>query len=76
MLMRMAGLPLLPTVLGVVLGYLVESNYRRSLVLSGGDHSIFFEDGIAAALLIVAGVFIVTSLGTRTWRAFHQRERL
>jgi putative tricarboxylic transport membrane protein len=67
LLMRMVGLPLLPTVLGLVLGYLVESNYRRSLVLSGGDHSIFIEDGIALALLAVAFAFIVGSFATRAW---------
>jgi putative tricarboxylic transport membrane protein len=66
--MRMLGLPLLPTVLGVVLGYLVESNYRRSLVLSGGDHAIFLEDGIAAVLLALACVFVAASIGTHLWR--------
>jgi putative tricarboxylic transport membrane protein len=66
--MRIAGLPVLPTVLGLVLGYLVESNYRRSLVLSGGDHGIFIEDGIAFALLVIAGAFIVGSFGARAWR--------
>lgn len=68
LLMRMLGLPLLPTVLGVVLGYLVESNYRRSLVLSGGDHAIFAEDRIALVLLSLACVFIVASIGTRAWK--------
>jgi putative tricarboxylic transport membrane protein len=68
-LMRIAGLPILPTVLGVVLGSLVESNYRRSLVLSGGDHAIFLEDRIAVVLLALACVFIVASLGARAWRA-------
>ena len=69
-LMRIAGLPLLPTVLGVVLGYLVESNYRRSLVLSDGDHGIFLEDGIGATLLTIACVFLATSLVARGMRAF------
>lgn len=62
LVMRLLGLPLLPTVLGVVLGYLVESNYRRSLVLSGGEHGIFLEDRIAMGLLLLAGVFILGSL--------------
>ena len=31
--MRWAAIPFLPMVLGVVLGYMVESNYRRSLQL-------------------------------------------
>jgi putative tricarboxylic transport membrane protein len=68
LLMRVLGLPLLPTVLGVVLGYLVESNYRRSLVLSGGDHAVFLEDGIAIVLLSLAIVFVLASLGTRAWQ--------
>ena len=66
-LMRLTGFPFLPAVLGVVLGYLVESNYRRSLVLSGGEHAIFWEDPIAFGLLIVATLFIIGSLGTRSW---------
>jgi putative tricarboxylic transport membrane protein len=65
LVMRMLGLPLLPAVLGVVLGYLVESNYRRSLVLSGGDHAIFLEDRIAVGLLALACLFIVGSLAAR-----------
>ncbi len=67
LVMRILGLPLLPAVLGVVLGFLVESNYRRSLVLSGGEHSIFLEDPIAIVLLSVAGLFIMGSVGTRIW---------
>ncbi len=70
--MRLVGLPFLPMVLGVVLGYLVESNYRRSLVLSGGDHGIFVEDRIALALLTVAALFIVGSLATRVWLSVRQ----
>jgi putative tricarboxylic transport membrane protein len=66
--MRMAGFPLLPMVLGVVLGFLVESNYRRALVLSGGDYAIFVDDRICLGLLAAAGLFIVGALGTRAWR--------
>ena len=71
-IMRLVGLPLLPAVLGVVLGFLVESNYRRSLVLSAGDHSIFLEDPIATGLLTAAVLFIAGSLGTRVWLAFRR----
>ncbi|HLB14735.1 MAG TPA: hypothetical protein VJM14_07390, partial [Burkholderiales bacterium] len=45
------GIPQLPLVLGVVLGFMVESNYRRALVLSSGDHSIFVQDPISLGLL-------------------------
>jgi putative tricarboxylic transport membrane protein len=61
-LMRILGFPFLPAVLGVVLGHLVESSYRRSLVLSGGDHSIFVEDRICLGFLLAAAGFAVFSL--------------
>jgi putative tricarboxylic transport membrane protein len=60
--MRWFGLPVLPMVLGVVLGFLVESNYRRSLVLSDGDYMIFLQDPISLILLICAAVMIIFSL--------------
>jgi putative tricarboxylic transport membrane protein len=56
--MRRLDVPFLPMVLGVVLGFMVESNYRRSLELSGGDHLTFLRDPIAALLLAAAAVFV------------------
>ena len=49
--MRYFSVPFLPMVLGVVLGFMVESNYRRALVLSSGDHMTFLRDPISAGLL-------------------------
>jgi putative tricarboxylic transport membrane protein len=60
--MRYFKVPFLPIVLGVVLGYLVESNYRRALVLSNGSHMTFVEDRIALWLLVAALVFLLGSL--------------
>jgi putative tricarboxylic transport membrane protein len=60
--MRYFAVPLLPMVLGVVLGFMVESNYRRALVLSSGDHMTFVQDRISAALLGLAFVFVAGSL--------------
>jgi putative tricarboxylic transport membrane protein len=60
--MRYFKVPVLPMVLGVVLGYMVESNYRRALVLSSGNHMTFVEDRIAFWLLAFALVFVVGSL--------------
>lgn len=60
--MRRLGVPVLPVVLGVVLGFMVESNYRRSLVLSGGDHAIFLEDPVSLGLLALAGAMTAYSL--------------
>lgn len=60
-LLRVFGFPFLPLVLGLVLGYLVEANYRRSLELTAGDHRIFWETPISLALLSLAAVFVLGS---------------
>ena len=60
--MRYFNVPFLPMILGVVLGFMVESNYRRSLVLSAGDHMTFVQDPISAGLLGLAVVFVLGSL--------------
>ncbi len=65
--MRYFGFPVLPAVLGVVLGNLVESNYRRSLALSGGELSIFLEDPISIVFLVLAVVIVSASLFNE-WR--------
>jgi putative tricarboxylic transport membrane protein len=49
-------------VLGVILGFLVETNFRRSLEISGGDYSIFIGDPASVILLSLSLVFIGISL--------------
>lgn len=71
--LRMLRFPFLPTVLGLVLGYLVESNFRRSLVLSGDDYTIFVDDRISLALLSLAFVFVAGSLGRRAYGLLRRR---
>ena len=65
--MRYFGFPFLPAILGVILGGLIESNYRRSLVLSGGDMTIFFEDPIAIVFLVIAALMVTAALANE-WR--------
>jgi putative tricarboxylic transport membrane protein len=63
--MKYFKLPFLPMVLGVVLGFVVESNYRRALVISGGDYRTFIQDPIAAGFLGAALLFTVASVVRR-----------
>ena len=60
--LRYFGVPHLPLVLGAVLGFMIESSYRRSLVLSGGDHRIFVQDPVSLGLLVAAAALVVYSL--------------
>ena len=68
--MRFLRFPFLPTVLGLVLGFLVESSFRRSLVMSGDDMSVFVGDWISIVLLSVAAIFIFGSVAKRTYDLF------
>ena len=53
-LLKKYRFPMAPLVLGMVLGYMVESNYRRALIMSQGSHSIFFEEPISLFFLLLA----------------------
>jgi len=65
-LLRLLKVPVLPLVLGLVLGYMVESNYRRSLVISGGDAMIFLSDKVSLTLLVLAALLTAYTL----WKEF------
>ena len=67
--LRWARVPVLPVVLGVVLGFMLESNYRRSMVLADGDHAAFLRDPVSAGLLAVAVLMTAYSL----WREFGRK---
>ncbi|MDQ0338198.1 putative tricarboxylic transport membrane protein [Caldalkalibacillus uzonensis] len=46
--------PIATVILGVVLGPIAESEFRRGLQMAGGDYSVFFTRPISATLLIIA----------------------
>jgi putative tricarboxylic transport membrane protein len=46
-------------VIGAVLGPICESNFRRSLVISGDDYGIFVERPLAATILAINLVLLV-----------------
>ena len=70
--LRLANVPMLPMVLGVVLGFMIESNYRRSLLLSFGDHGVFVTDRVSLGLLSVALLLTLWSL----WREWAKPARV
>jgi putative tricarboxylic transport membrane protein len=72
--LRRFGFPFLPLVLGVILGHMIESNYRRSLVLARGDHLIFLQAPVAAGLLATAVLFVAGSLARNWYRARQHQE--
>jgi len=71
-LMRRFGFPIAPAVVGMILGPMVEQQFRRALAITQGDYSIFFTRPISATLLAIAAVVLlgppVLRL-VRVWRA-------
>jgi putative tricarboxylic transport membrane protein len=53
-LMRKFDYPAAPVVLAMVLGPLMETNFRRALTISQGDYTVFLTHPISAILLFAA----------------------
>ena len=57
-LMRRFGYPVVPALMGVILGPYFEEFLRRSLIVSEGDPTIFLRNPASAILLVLTGLFI------------------
>lgn len=54
--------PVAPILLGYVLGPMVEENFRRALLISGGDMSVFLQHPISATFICMTGVLVLAQL--------------
>ena len=52
--MLRSGFPMAPTVLGLVLGPMLEGEMRRSLILSRGEWDIFFTRPICLTFILLS----------------------
>jgi putative tricarboxylic transport membrane protein len=53
-LMKQADLPAAPVIMGIILGPLIETHFRRALIISNGDYSTFFHHPLSAIFLCAA----------------------
>ena len=51
--------PVVPAVLGVVLGPLLEKSYFKALLLSDGSYKIFFATPLAVILWLILGAVLM-----------------
>ena len=54
--------PLSPIVLGFVLGPMLEENFRRAMLLSRGDLSVFVTRPIAAGFIAASALLVLVQL--------------
>ena len=70
-LLRKLGFGVVPIILGVVLGDLVETNFRNSMVMSGNSLSIFVTRPFSLLFLALA----VLSIGMFFYKAAKDRKK-
>lgn len=70
--MRKLDIPVAPTVLALVLGFMVEANFRRMLLISGGDWLGPLMRPITAVLLALALISFVVPF----WRTYRRRQAI
>jgi putative tricarboxylic transport membrane protein len=58
LMMAVLKYPAAPAILGVVLGPIMERNYYRSLLMSGGSYSTFFQTPLVICLWILLAVVL------------------
>jgi len=66
--MRRWGFPVAPAVIGLILGPLAESQFRRALAISQGDPSVFITHPISAALFLLTAIVLLGPLVARAVR--------
>ncbi|MGO1531435.1 MAG: tripartite tricarboxylate transporter permease [Micrococcaceae bacterium] len=65
--LRKADVPLGPLVIGFILAPIMESELRRTLVLSGGEFSIFVDRPITLGIMVIAAALVLFTLARKFW---------
>ncbi|MBV0881842.1 tripartite tricarboxylate transporter permease [Noviherbaspirillum sp. L7-7A] len=69
-LMRCWDYPVAPMIVGLILGPMAESQFRRALQVSLGDYLVFFKHPVSASLLAIAVVALLAPLLFKGLRRF------
>jgi putative tricarboxylic transport membrane protein len=72
--MRMLDVPVVPCLLGLILGPMFETQLRKAMMISLGDPTIFVTRPISLTFLLLAVAFLVTPAILRARRAMTPRE--
>ncbi len=72
-LLRKLDYPLAPAVLAIVLGPMAEPALRQSLLISGGDFSIFFTRPWSGPIMVAALALLALPVLKPLWRRLRRR---
>lgn len=73
-LLRRYRYPLAPIVLGLVLGPMLETEFRRALIGSRGDWWVFVNRPMAATILALALLMVLSPVIGRAWRRWRHQQ--
>ena len=62
LLFRAANYPLAPVVIGMILGPILEANFRRSLLISREGYWIFLDRPVSASLVTINALLILAMI--------------
>src|SRR3954449_1021857 len=71
-LMRRFDFPTAPVIIGMILGPLAETQFRRAMTISNGDWSVFYKHPLSLTLLTLAFIGLV---GPHVWAFIEHRRR-
>ncbi|WP_163271753.1 tripartite tricarboxylate transporter permease [Chelativorans alearense] len=71
--MRLIRFPVAPLLLGFVLGPMVEEYFRRALIISAGDVSIFFERPVSLMFLLITAALLLWSAWQSVRQSFQRK---
>ena len=73
--MLKGGFTPIPLLLGLVLGEMVETNYHRALLVSGGSYSIFYASFICKVLIALTVLSLIGPYLGPFWKTLTQGEK-
>ncbi len=69
-LMRRFDFPTAPVIIGMILGPMAETQFRRAMTISNGDWTVFFTHPLSLTLLVLAALAL---LGPRIYALITHR---
>jgi putative tricarboxylic transport membrane protein len=73
--MLKGGFTPIPLLLGLVLGEMVETNYHRALLISGGSYSIFYSSIICKILILLTVLSLAGPYLGSWWKTLTRGEK-
>jgi putative tricarboxylic transport membrane protein len=73
LVLRLLDVPVVPVILGLILGPMIEQQMRRALAVSQGDWSVFITHPLSGGLLLLAVVLVLAPAVLRLLRGHAAR---